>query len=83
MDIDDEIENYFPAIVDEDLFKHVRGYIYKKSAYNGVGKFGGPNGKCINILKGMVICSCGATMSSSQGKERKGKERKGKERKGK
>ena len=69
-DSDEEIENYFPAIVDRDLFAKVRGFADEKTANKGRGRSGGPNSKCHNILKGLTFCSCGASMSSTIGKGR-------------
>ena len=69
-DGDEEIENYFPAIIDRALFAKVRAIIDEKKPKKGSGRQGGPNGKCINILKGMTFCSCGAAMTSGEGKGR-------------
>lgn len=65
-DSDEEIENYFPPIVERTVFTKVRAIIDEKTPKKGSGRRGGPNGKCINILKGMTFCSCGASMSSGE-----------------
>jgi hypothetical protein len=69
-DGEDEIENYFPPIINRALFAKVRAIIDEKTPKKGSGRQGGPNGKCINILKGMTFCSCGAAMTSGEGKGR-------------
>ena len=65
-DSDEEIENYFPPIIERMLFTKVRAIIDEKTPKKGSGRRGGPNGKCVNILKGMTYCSCGAAMSSGE-----------------
>ena len=65
-DSDEEIENYFPPIIERTLFTKVRAIIDEKTPKKGSGRRGGPNGKCVNILKGMTYCSCGAAMSSGE-----------------
>jgi len=69
-DTDEEIENYFPAIIDRELFARVRRFCGDRTAKGSKGRAGGKDAPCINILKGMTFCSCGATMTSGEGKGR-------------
>ena len=65
-DSDEKIENYSPPIVERTLFAKVRAIIDEWTPKKGSRRRGGPNGKCVNILKGMTYCSCGAAMSSGE-----------------